>query len=61
MTAFGPNSLALGGRAFDQVILHTFFTDETLQRCVRTVKEAAERTGRDPATVRVWSCFAPPA
>ncbi len=58
LTAFGPESLALGGRAFDGVILHTFFTDETLQRCVRTVKEAAERAGRDPASVRVWSCFA---
>jgi probable F420-dependent oxidoreductase len=57
-TAFGPQSLALCGRAFDGVILHTFFTDETLQRCVRTVKEAAERAGRDPAKVRVWSCFA---
>jgi probable F420-dependent oxidoreductase len=57
-TAFGPNSLALGGRAFDAVVLHTFFTDETTERCVRTVKEAAERAGRDPAEVRVWSCFA---
>jgi probable F420-dependent oxidoreductase len=58
LVAFGPNSLALGGRAFDHVILHTFFTDETLQRCVATVKDAAERAGRDPAAVTVWSCFA---
>jgi 5,10-methylenetetrahydromethanopterin reductase len=58
LCAFGPNSLALGGRAFDAVILHTFFTDETLQRCVSTVKESAERAGRDPQSVRVWSCFA---
>jgi probable F420-dependent oxidoreductase len=58
LTAFGPQSLALGGRAFDCVILHTFFSDETLERCVRTVKRAAEEAGRDPATVRVWSCFA---
>jgi len=57
-TAFGPNSLALGGRVFDAVVLHTFFTDETLERCVRDVKTAAERAGRDPAKVRVWSCFA---
>jgi len=57
-TAFGPNSLALGGRAFDAVVLHTFFTDETTARCVRTVKRAAEEAGRDPASVRVWSCFA---
>ena len=57
-TAFGPNSLALGGRVFDAVVLHTFFTDETTARCVRAVKRAAEEAGRDPATVRVWSCFA---
>jgi len=57
-TAFGPNSLALGGRVFDAVVLHTFFTDETLARCVHTVKDAAEQAGRDPASVRVWSCFA---
>jgi probable F420-dependent oxidoreductase len=57
-TAFGPNSLALGGRAFDAVVLHTFFTDETTARCVQSVKRAAEEAGRDPAAVRVWSCFA---
>jgi probable F420-dependent oxidoreductase len=58
LTAFGPNSLALGGRAFDAVVLHTFFTDETTARCVGAVKKAAEEAGRDPASVRVWSCFA---
>jgi probable F420-dependent oxidoreductase len=58
LVAFGPQSLALGGRAFDEVVLHTFFTDETLERCVRTVKEAAEQAGRDPASVTVWSCLA---
>lgn len=58
LVAFAPNSLALGGRAFDQVVLHTFFTDETLQRCVTTIRDAAEQAGRDPAAVKVWSCFA---
>ncbi|MEM9042397.1 MAG: TIGR03857 family LLM class F420-dependent oxidoreductase [Actinomycetota bacterium] len=58
LVAFGPNSLALGGRAFDDIILHTFFTDETLVRCVETVKRAAEEAGRDPDDVRVWSCYA---
>ncbi len=58
LVAFGPNTLRLGGRLFDDVILHTYFTPETLQRCVRTVKEAAEAAGRDPDSVRVWSCFA---
>jgi probable F420-dependent oxidoreductase len=58
LTAFGPNSLALGGRTFDVVVLHTYFTDATLARAVRTVKEAAERAGRDPDAVRVWSVLA---
>lgn len=58
IVAFGPRTLDLGGRVFDDVILHTFFTDETTERCVRTVKEAAARAGRDPADVRVWSCLA---
>jgi 5,10-methylenetetrahydromethanopterin reductase len=58
LTAFGPNSLALAGRAFDAVVLHTFFTDETVVRAVSTVRRAAEEAGRDPASVRIWSCFA---
>ena len=58
LVAFGSESLKLGGRAFDHVVLHTFFTDETTERAVRTVKDAAEQAGRDPASVTVWSCFA---
>ena len=58
LVAFGPQSLALGGRVFDEVVLHTYFTDETTARCVDIVRAAAERAGRDPASVRVWSCFA---
>ncbi len=58
LTAFGPNSLQLAGRCFDAVVLHTFFTDETTARVVKTVKDAAEQAGRDPDAVRVWSCFA---
>ena len=58
ITAFGPRTLELGGRCFDNVILHTFFTDETTARAVHTVKNAAEKAGRDPSSVKVWSCFA---
>jgi probable F420-dependent oxidoreductase len=58
IVAFGPQTLALGGRAYDDVVLHTYFAPETLKRCVRTVKEAAEKAGRDPESVRVWSCLA---
>ena len=58
VVAFGPKTLKLGGRCFDEVVLHTYFTDETTARCVRTVKRAAAEAGRDPSTVKVWSCFA---
>ncbi len=56
--AFGPQSLAFAGRTMDMVVLHTFFTDETTQRCVAAVRTAAEQAGRDPASVRIWSCYA---
>lgn len=58
LVAFGPNTLALAGRAYDMVVLHTFFTDETVTRAVRTVREASEAAGRDPDAVRIWSCYA---
>ena len=58
LCAFGPKSLALGGRCFDEVVLHTYFTDETTARAVQIVKDAAVKAGRDPAKVKVWSCFA---
>ena len=58
VVAFGENTLELAGRCFDEVVLHTFFTDETTARCVDTVKAAAEKAGRDPDEVKVWSCFA---
>ncbi|MGQ4601576.1 TIGR03857 family LLM class F420-dependent oxidoreductase [Nocardia sp. R6R-6] len=58
IVAFGPRTLELAGRAFDTVVLHTFFTDETTSRCVDLVKLSAERAGRDPESVRVWACLA---
>ena len=54
LVAFGPRSLELGGRCFDDVVLHTYFTDETTSRAVETVKTSAERAGRDPSEVTVW-------
>lgn len=58
ISAFGPRTLRLAARAFDAVILHTFFTDETTRRCVEVVRKECERIGRDPAEVRIWSCYA---
>jgi probable F420-dependent oxidoreductase len=58
ITVFGDNTLQMAGRTYDNVILHTFFTDETTARAVQTVKQAAEEAGRNPDDVKVWSCFA---
>jgi len=58
LTAFGPNSLRLAGESFDAVVLHTFFSDETTARAVKQVRRAAEKAGRNPSDVRIWSCFA---
>jgi 5,10-methylenetetrahydromethanopterin reductase len=58
MMAIGDRSLELAGRVADGVVLHTFLTDETLARAVHTVRAAAERAGRDPASVRIWSVLA---
>jgi probable F420-dependent oxidoreductase len=58
LVAFGPRSLDLAGRCFDEVILHTYFSEETTRRCVAQVRESAQRSGRDPDSVRIWACLA---
>lgn len=55
LTAFGDRTLELAGRVFDDVVLHTYFTDEVTRHCVEVAKNAAADAGRQ---VRVWSCFA---
>ena len=58
MVALGERTLEWAGGVADAVVLHTFFTDETLARSVAAVRRGAERAGRDPAQVRVWSVLA---
>jgi 5,10-methylenetetrahydromethanopterin reductase len=58
LTAIGDRTLEFAGRVADAVVLHTFFTDETLGRSVAAVRRGAEQAGRDPAAVRVWSVLA---
>ncbi|MFN3602623.1 MAG: TIGR03857 family LLM class F420-dependent oxidoreductase [Dietzia sp.] len=58
LMAMGDNSLRLAGRIADGVVLHTFMSDTAVERSVRLVREAAERAGRDPARVRIWSVMA---
>lgn len=58
VTAIGERTLEWAGSVADAVVLHTFFTDEALARSVAAVRRGAERAGRDPASVRVWSVLA---
>lgn len=58
LMAMGDNQLRLAGRIADGVVLHTFMTDAAVERSVRLVRESAERVGRDPASVRIWSVMA---
>ena len=58
IAAFADTTLRLGGRYFDEVILHTFFTDTTTRRCVDLVKQSAMDAGRNPESVKVWACLA---
>jgi probable F420-dependent oxidoreductase len=58
LVALGEKTLEFAGRVADGVVLHTFFTDETLQRSVAAVRRGAQQAGRDPNGVRVWSVLA---
>lgn len=58
LTAFGPRALEFAGSVFDGVVLHTFLSDEALARAVGLVRRGAERAGRDPDAVKVWSVLA---
>ena len=55
LTAFGDKTLELAGRVFDDVVLHTYFTDDVTRHCVEVAKNAAADAGKQ---IRVWSCFA---
>lgn len=57
IVGLGSSTLDLAGRVADVVVLHPFFADDTVRRCVERVRSAAERAGRDPSAVRMWSCL----
>jgi probable F420-dependent oxidoreductase len=58
LCAIGDRTLEFAGRVADGVVLHTFFTDETLARAVAAVQRGAEAAGRDPEQIRIWSVLA---
>jgi len=53
LVAFGPNTLALGGRAFDDVILHTYFTR---RRCSAASRPSSRPPKRLAATQTTCGC-----
>lgn len=58
LVAMGTKTLELAGACMDAVVLHTFFGDEALVNSVASVRRGAERAGRDPSGIRVWSVLA---
>lgn len=52
-TAIGPKSLEFAGAHCDGVLLHPFVSPEGVRNSTRIVRDAAERAGRDPMTVRI--------
>ncbi len=55
---FGEKSLTFAGSLFDGVILHTFISDAALAKAVKLIRDGAEKAGRDPMSVKIWSVLA---
>ncbi|OBH01483.1 TIGR03857 family LLM class F420-dependent oxidoreductase [Mycobacterium sp. E3247] len=53
--AIGPKSLELAGTHFDGVLLHPMLTVDAVARSAAAVRDAADRSGRDPSEVRVYA------
>jgi 5,10-methylenetetrahydromethanopterin reductase len=53
-TAMGPKALAFAGEHFDGVLLHPFFSPQGVAASTKIVRDAAEKAGRDPMSVRIY-------
>jgi probable F420-dependent oxidoreductase len=58
LVALGAKTLEFAGRVADGVVLHTFFNDQATTDSVQAVRRGAERAGRDPDAIRIWSVLA---
>ena len=58
LVAIGEKTLEFAGGFVDGVVLHTFLSEEALERSVAAVRRGAEHAGRDPSEVRIWSVLA---
>jgi probable F420-dependent oxidoreductase len=53
-TAIGPKSLEFAGTHCDGVLLHPFVSPDGVRNSARIVRDAAEKAGRDPMSVRIY-------
>lgn len=53
-TAIGPKSLEFAGEHCDGVLLHPFVSAQGVANSAKIVRDAAERAGRDPMSVRIY-------
>jgi 5,10-methylenetetrahydromethanopterin reductase len=58
LVAVGPRTMALAGELCDWVVMHTFFSEQATVDSIAAVRAGAERAGRDPDAIRIWSCLA---
>jgi 5,10-methylenetetrahydromethanopterin reductase len=53
-TAIGPKSLEFAGTHCDGVLLHPFVSTTGVRNSTKIVRDAAEKAGRDPMSVRIY-------
>lgn len=53
-TAMGPKSLEFAGTHCDGVLLHPFISPAGVAKSTKIVRDAAEKVGRDPMSVRIY-------
>lgn len=53
-TAIGPKSLEFAGQHCDGVLLHPFVSPTGVKNSAKIVRDAAEKAGRDPMSVRIY-------
>jgi probable F420-dependent oxidoreductase len=53
-TAMGPKSLEFAGTHCDGVLLHPFVSPQGVTNSAKIVRDAAEKAGRDPMSVRIY-------
>jgi probable F420-dependent oxidoreductase len=54
LTAIGPKALEFAGEHCDGVLLHPFISADGVRKSAQLVRDAAERAGRDPRSVRIY-------